>query len=64
MPQTPLEFADRWRYMSEVIMAGVEVWRLQHPKATLREIETALDERLAKLSTRMLQDCGAGQRGC
>ena len=31
-------------------------WRLQHLKATLREIELALDERLAPLCARMLQD--------
>lgn len=37
-------------------MAGIEEWGLQHPKATLREIEAAVDERLADLRTRMLQD--------
>ena len=31
-------------------------WRLQHPKATLREIEGALDTRLGKMRARMLQD--------
>ena len=31
-------------------------WRLQHPKATLRQIEGALDERLGKMRARMLQD--------
>ncbi len=31
-------------------------WRLQHPKATLRQIEAALDERLGKMRARMLQD--------
>ena len=31
-------------------------WRLQHPKATLRQIEQALDDRLAKLRARMLQE--------
>jgi hypothetical protein len=37
-------------------MAGIEEWRLQHPKATLREIEAAVDARLAELRARMLQD--------
>jgi predicted RNA-binding Zn-ribbon protein involved in translation (DUF1610 family) len=31
-------------------------WRLQHPKATLKEIEQALDQRLGKMRVRMLQD--------
>ncbi len=29
---------------------------MQHPKATFREIEAALDERLARLRARMLED--------
>lgn len=37
--------------MSEELMmlTGMMDWRQQHPKATLREIEEAIDERLAKL---------------
>jgi hypothetical protein len=31
-------------------------WRVQHPTATLREIETELDARLARLRARMLED--------
>jgi hypothetical protein len=31
-------------------------WRNQHPKATLREIETELDTRLARMRARMLED--------
>ncbi len=31
-------------------------WRLQHRKATLAEIEIALDERLGRMRVRMLQD--------
>ena len=37
-------------------MSGMKEWRLQHPKATLREIERALDERLGRMRARMLQD--------
>jgi uncharacterized protein with PIN domain len=37
-------------------MAGIEAWRLHHPKATLHEIETAIDERLGELRARLLQD--------
>jgi hypothetical protein len=56
MPATPFDFAARWRHLSEAIMAGIQEWRLQHPKASLQEIEAAIDERLAELRARMLQD--------
>jgi hypothetical protein len=62
----------RWRKLShEVITGTVEwrgtgtvewrgtgtvEWRGQHPQATLRGIEAALDERLAHVRARMLQD--------
>jgi hypothetical protein len=51
-----LDVAARWRECSEEIMAGIEEWRLHHPQATLQEIEAAVDERLAELRVRMLQD--------
>jgi hypothetical protein len=38
------------------ILTSMREWRLQHPKATLREIEQALDERWYRLRARMLQD--------
>jgi hypothetical protein len=56
MPPRPCDFAGRWRPLSEEIIAGIEEWRLQHPQATLREIEAAIDERLTELRARMLQD--------
>ena len=50
------DFARHWPELSEEVVTGMKEWRLQHPKATLREIETALDERLGRLRARMLQD--------
>jgi hypothetical protein len=46
----------RWHALSEAVMTGMKDWRMQHPKATFREIEAALDERLARLRARMLED--------
>ena len=46
----------RWRELTEEVMTGMKEWRLAHPKATFREIEAALDERLARVRARMLQD--------
>src|SRR5262249_47980197 len=45
-----------WHQMTEEILLGMRDWRLQHPKATLREIETELDRRWARVRARMLED--------
>ena len=50
------ELEVRWRELTEDVLTGMKEWRLQHPKATLRQIEEALDERLAKVRARMLED--------
>jgi hypothetical protein len=50
------DFEAHWHAMAEDVISGMQEWRLQHPRATLREIEQALDERLAKMRARMLQD--------
>ena len=50
------DFDAQWDELAEEVLSGMKEWRLQHPKATLRQIETALDERLGKMRARMLQD--------
>lgn len=45
-----------WEALSAEILSGMREWRLHHPKATLREIEAALDEHWYRLRARMLQD--------
>jgi hypothetical protein len=51
-----VDFEGRWRALSEEVIVGINEWRLQHPKATLEEIEAAVDERLARFRARMLPD--------
>jgi hypothetical protein len=46
----------RWRELSEEVFTGMAEWRVQHPRARFSEIEAALDERLATVRARMLQD--------
>src|SRR5215211_2386066 len=41
---------------SHDILSGIYEWRLQHPNATLTEIEQALDERWYRVRVRMLAD--------
>ena len=47
---------QRWAQLAEEAFSGVAEWRQQHPTATFREIEAAVDERLAAVRARMLAD--------
>ena len=46
----------QWRALAEEVLVGIKEWRLQHPKASLREIEAALDERWSWVRARLIQD--------
>jgi len=46
----------KWRATSEEVISGVAEWRQQHPKATFREIEEEVDQRLSEMRVRMLSD--------
>lgn len=46
----------RWRELSEEVLSGMKEWRQSHPKATFREIERAVQERLGRLEAQLLQD--------
>lgn len=53
----PVGKAQRNGFESELMMlTGMSEWRQQHPRATLREIEEAMDERLNKLRAGMLEE--------
>ncbi len=50
------EYEARWQQLTDEVLTGIKEWRLQHPKATFREIENALDACWARARARMLQD--------
>ena len=50
------ELDARWHELSEDVITSMKEWRVQHPKATFREIEAAVDERLSRVRARMLED--------
>jgi RNase P subunit RPR2 len=50
------EFDRSWRQVAEEALTSMSQWRREHPSATLTEIEAALDERLRRLRTQVLQD--------
>jgi len=45
-----------WQEMSEEAMQEVGDWREKHPKASLREIEQALDKQMLKLRAKVLEE--------
>ena len=53
---------EEWRAMSEEVITGMKEWREQHPRANLGEIERTLDEQLARMRARMLQDIALASR--
>src|SRR5262245_44404747 len=45
-----------WSDFATQLFKEVQAWRSQHPRATFDEIEEAVDQRLARLKSQMLQD--------
>lgn len=50
------DFDQQRENLAAEIPSGMKEWRPQHPRATLKEIEAALDERLFRPRARMLED--------
>jgi ribosomal protein S27AE len=50
------ELGANWAGLADEVFTGMAEWRVQHPRATLLEIEQEVDRRLARLRARMLQD--------
>jgi hypothetical protein len=51
----PEDLQARWNAQGEEIFAAVAQWRAEHPKATLAEIEQAVDEQMNRLRARMIE---------
>ena len=51
----PEDLQKRWEEQGEEIFAAVAHWRVAHPKATLAEIEHAVDEQMNRLRARMIE---------
>ena len=43
------EFDRRWKKLAQEVLSGMRDWRVQHPRATLTEIEEELDTRMARM---------------
>jgi len=45
-----------WHALTEDVVSGMAAWRVQHPRATLAEIEQEVDARLAGVRARLIED--------
>ena len=51
----PSGWAQQWQTETAAILSGLADWRAQHPTATLRELELAVDDRLTRLRAQLLE---------
>jgi hypothetical protein len=49
------EVEQQWHAEAETVLSGLQDWRTQHPRATLREIEAAVDEHLTAMRARLVE---------
>jgi hypothetical protein len=55
-------FEGKWAALSEEVLSGVRDWGAQHPRATLREVETEVDSRLAGMRARLVEEVALQSR--
>ena len=53
---------EKWRKLSEEVIAGTSEWRRKHPRATMREIEEEIDKRLSEMRALMITDTALNSR--
>jgi DNA-directed RNA polymerase subunit RPC12/RpoP len=51
-----------WHTDAEEVLLGLTEWRLQHPRATLAEIEAAVDEKMVGMRARMVERMALASR--
>ena len=51
----PEELQHQWQEQAEEAMAVVAQWRVAHPKATLAEIEQAVDDQMNRLRAQLIE---------
>lgn len=49
------DFEATWQQLSVEVLADMTAWRRAHPRATLQEIEQAVDQQLAAARAQLLQ---------
>jgi NADH pyrophosphatase NudC (nudix superfamily) len=68
---TPEEIEQQWQHQSQQAARAMREWRQAHPRATLAEIEAAVDEQMNQMRASMIEEVaqaspleqgGSGQR--
>lgn len=52
----PEEMEQQWQQQSQEAARTVSRWRQAHPKATMAEIEAAVDEQMTQLRARLIEE--------
>jgi hypothetical protein len=52
----PEELLQQWQNKSQETVMVMQAWRQAHPKATLAEIEQAVDEQITQLRASMIEE--------
>ncbi len=50
------QISQRWHQQSQEASHAIAQWRQVHPRATLAEIETAVDEQMNQMRARMIEE--------
>ena len=50
------KLSERWQERSQEISSRVATWRVEHPRATMAEIEQAVEEQISLLRAQMIQE--------
>lgn len=50
------DLEKRWQQKSQEAFQSIAQWRLNHPKATMAEIESAIDEQLDQVRARIIEE--------
>ena len=56
------EYIGNWSRLMFEVVSGMAEWRQQHPKASLREIESEMDARWSRARARMAEDLAMASR--
>ena len=46
----------QWEKLAQEVLSGMKEWTIQHPRATFAQIEEAIEEHVARMRARMLED--------
>lgn len=59
----PEEMEQQWRHKSQQAARAVARWRQAHPRATLAEIEAAVDEQMNQMRASMIEEVAQARCG-